>query len=134
MNDETTPVKPRMKITLDGERTAVSVEFLPESGASGALTLSLDQITKLIQGLGNARAAMVEGKDLPFPERAQIDAIFNTRWYIQPEPMTEGSALLFDHPNYGPVGFVLPRDQVAEVVRLLTNHLSIQPSAPGKTN
>ena len=61
----------------------------------------------------------------PAPELAgqTIDAVTNTEWYTEPEPVTGGSLLAFQHPNFGPVGLLIPRDQVAYLVDLLTQQL-----------
>jgi hypothetical protein len=125
--------QPRLSIQIADDKSSVVVQFLPASGASGSLVLTLDQLTALIRGLGSARAQMVSGEQISL-EGAEIQAIFNTRWYIQPEPLSEGSSLVFYHPAFGPIGFVVPRDQVSEIVRLLTVHLGIQSSSGGKPN
>lgn len=126
--------KERMRVLVAEDRRSVTIEFLPESGAAGALDLTSDQLTKLIGGLGAARQKMLENASLPRLEGQKIDAVFNTRWYIQPEPLSEGSLLCFYHPAFGPVGFVVPPDQVSEIVRLLTAHLGISRSTGGKLN
>jgi hypothetical protein len=92
------------------------------------MTLSLEQMTALINGLGDVRANMAAGKPLvPFGGQ-QINAVFNTQWFVQPDPLSGGSFLFFDHPAYGKVGFAVPREQVAEMVRLLTAQLGLPPS------
>jgi hypothetical protein len=126
--------KPRLAIHIADDKSSVAIEFLPASGASGSLALTLDQVTALIRGLGGAREQMVSGKPIPSLEGVEVKAIFNTRWYFQPEPLSEGSALAFYHPAFGPVGFVVPREQVSEMVNLLTAHLGIRPSPGGKPN
>ena len=126
--------QPRIRIQVSDDKKDATLEFLPASGLSGSLTLTLDQLTALITGLGMARRQMVEGQPNPPINNQQFQTISNARWYIQPEPLTEGSLLAFSHPSFGPVGFVVPRDQIAEMVRVLTVHLRILPSSGSKPN
>ena len=122
--------QPRMKVSLSENKEIATIEFLPASGASGSLVVSAEQLAALIAGLGSARAQMTAGHSLPSLENQTIDAVFNTRWYVQHEPLTEASLLSFYHPGYGPVGFLVPREQVAEMVRLLNNQVAL-PTAQG---
>ncbi|MFJ6323838.1 MULTISPECIES: hypothetical protein [unclassified Rhizobium] len=55
----------RMKIQIAEDRSGVEVEFLPESGATGTLALTQEQLLKLVQGLGRVHMTLVEGKDIP---------------------------------------------------------------------
>ena len=117
--------EPRISAQIIEDQSSVTVSFLPESGASGLFTLSVAQLTGMIAGLGNIHAQMVDGLPLPSIEGQAVNAIFNTRWFVQPEPLTEGSLLTFYHPAYGPVGFLVPRDQVLEMVRLLSTQTQL---------
>lgn len=131
--DDATPT-PRMNCILSDDHSEVLVEFLPASGTSGHMTLSLEQLTKMIGSLGRVRSAMLEGKPAQPLVNQKIDAEFNTQWFVQPETLTGGSSLFFDHPSYGPVGFVVPRDQVVEIVRLLSLQLTLPPSTGAVPN
>jgi hypothetical protein len=126
--------QPRFAIHTASDKRSVAIEFLPESGATGSLALTLNQLTVLIRSLGTVREQMVLGDPIPSLDGIGINAIVNTRWHIQPEPLIEGSILSFYHPGFGPVGFIVPRDQVLELVRFLTVHLSIQSSSGSRPN
>jgi hypothetical protein len=119
---------------ISDDKKGVSITFLPASGVSGRLNLTLDQLTALIHGLGRIRCQMVAGQEIPDLEGQAIETAINTRWHIQPEPMTEGTALLFYHPAFGALGYLVPRDQIPLMVRRLADHLHIQPTTPGKPN
>lgn len=119
----------RVRIEVSQDHSNASIQFLPPSGASGSMTVNADQLLALIQILGQARSEMVAGQPILPLEGIEIKAIFNTRWYIEPESLTEGSLLSFYHPAFGPVGFLIPREQVPEIVRLLTAHLGIKPQS-----
>jgi hypothetical protein len=114
-----------MSVGLADDRKSAVLTLLPASGVEGAVVLSLEQLSELIQALGTVRAALVAQTPQPPLEGAQLKAAFDPRWLISPEALTEGSMLAFQHPHYGPVAFVLPRREVEKVVRLLTNHLNI---------
>jgi hypothetical protein len=126
--------QPRLSIHIADDKESVVINFLPASGVAGSLQLTLDQLTGLISGLGSVRQQLLSGKPEPPLEGQQLNAISSTQWYIQPEPLSEGSLLVFSHPAFGPVGFVVPKDQVSEIVRLLTVHLGIQHASTGKPN
>ena len=118
----------RIKITLAEDNSSATIEFLPASGASGSFTVSAEQLLSLIQSLGDIRARMVAGKPIPELEGQEFEGLFNTRWYIAPEPLSEGSAIAFYHIAFGPVAFIIPIEQVAEMVRLLSTHLEMKAS------
>jgi hypothetical protein len=66
---------------------------------------------------------MVAGKPVPRLEGARVQPVLNTHWYIQPEPLSEGSLLTFYHPAFGPVGLVIATDLVPDLGRVLTAHV-----------
>lgn len=121
----------RMRVSVANDMQGAILTLLPESGLEGEISLSLDQITQLILGLGTARAAMMRHAPIPPIEGAQFSPVFKTRWVVQPETLTEGSVIAFQHPAYGPVGFVLPAADVEKVVRALTVHMGMVHSHPG---
>lgn len=53
----------QMKMTVNPDQTRLTIEFLPESGASGQLELTRDDLAALAKTLGDLHIAMVEGKD-----------------------------------------------------------------------
>jgi hypothetical protein len=114
-----------MKITVAEDRSKATVEFLPMSGASGTLELSADQLLTLVQGLGQAHATMIAGVEVPSLEGQQIQGIFNTRWYVNPELMGEATAMSFFHPAFGPLGFLIPIDQVEHMIHLMTTQVQM---------
>ncbi|MCQ8279654.1 hypothetical protein NFI95_14510 [Acetobacteraceae bacterium KSS8] len=127
----------RMRVNIADDRSHATLEMLPASGMTGGLTLTLDQITQLITSLGQARAAMLDAKPVPAMENATFSPVFNTRWMVQPEALTEGSVIAFQHPAYGAVGFVLPPAETEKVVRALTVHMGMVHSSErpqGKPN
>lgn len=127
--------EPRLEVTVAEDLSRATLTFLPASGVAGSLDLSLSQITTLIQHLGNARSRLVANAPIPPITGAAITPVFATQWAVQPEALTEGSVIAFQHPAYGPVGFVLQAAEAQRVVRALTNHLAMVHSseaAPGK--
>ena len=121
-----------MRVTLENDAQTATLTLLPDSGLEGDIPLSLDQITQLIFGLGQARAAMMQKLPVPPIEGAHFSPVFKTQWAVQPEALTEGSVIAFQHPAYGPVGFVLPAAAIEKVVRALTVHMGMVHSTPGE--
>ena len=121
-----------MRVAVAADGHSASLTLLPESGIDGEITLTLDQITQLIAGLGQARTKMVQNLPVPPIEGAQFTPVFKTHWVVQPEAMTEGSVIAFQHPAYGPVGLVLQACAVEKVVRALTVHLGMVHSPAGE--
>lgn len=115
----------RLTVALADDRSSVTIAFLPESGASGTLTMASEQLLWLITALGRAHAALNEGRDLPLLEGATVEAVFNTRWYVHSEMIGEASALSFYHPSFGPLGFLVPIDQTEEMIRLLSDQVAL---------
>jgi alpha-D-ribose 1-methylphosphonate 5-phosphate C-P lyase len=124
-----------MSVSLVEDGTHARLNFLPASGLEGAIDLTLDQLTTLMNALGVARARLLANVPAPPLESAEIKAIVDPRWRVQPEALTEGSMLAFQHPAFGPVGFVLPAPEVEKLVRALSAHLGMirsEPSRPTK--
>ena len=124
---------PRLEVTVAEDVSHATLTFLPPSGLGGSLELSLSQITTLIQHLGNARSRLVANEPIPPITGAAINPVFATQWAVQPEALTEGSVIAFQHPAYGPVGFVLQAAEAQRVVRALTNHLAMVHSSEAGT-
>lgn len=120
-----------MRVAVSKDTQNATLTLLPESGLDGEISLSLDQITQLIFGLGQARATMVQNLPIPPIEGVHFNPVFKTRWVVQPEALTEGSVIAFQHPAYGPVGFVLPASAIEKVVRALTVHMGMVHSHAG---
>lgn len=132
---QTRPAEPRLEVVVAENLSHVTLTFLPPSGLGGSLDLSLSQITTLIQHLGAARSRLVANEPIPPITGTAITPVFATQWAVQPEALTEGSVIAFQHPAYGPVGFVLQASDAQRVVRALTNHLAMVHSieaGPGK--
>jgi len=124
-----------MQVSVSDDRQHATLTMLPDSGMEGEVRLSLDQLAQLIATLGQARAAMMEKRAIPSMEGASFTPIYKTQWAVQPEALTEGSVISFQHPAFGPVGFVLPPGDIEKVVRALTAHMAMvhtRERAPGK--
>jgi hypothetical protein len=118
----------RIGIRIAEDRKLVTLSIAPVGVEGLPIELSLDQLTSLIALLGEARARMVEGLPTGPLEGKSIRTVTEPNWYIQVAQI-DGSLLAFDHPAYGPVGFAIPRKDVARIVKLLNAHLAL-PEAP----
>ena len=118
-----------MTIQVAQDRKVTAIEIAPLGQSPQRLILVLDELDKLIGELGNARSAMVEGQPSPDfeSEDVSISTVANTKWHIRAFPPT-GALLAFYHPKFGPVGFTLPRDQIAKIVSFLTDRFILQPT------
>lgn len=97
--------EPRLALHIAEDRNTVIVTLVPATGGAGSATFTLEQLTSIIQGLGLARQHMGRGQPSPPPLEGQhVYAIFGTSWYVAPELRPGGSALVFEHPCFGPVG------------------------------
>jgi hypothetical protein len=121
----------RVGIRVADDRKTVAVEIGPVGGASSPVGLDLDQLSRLIHLLGQARRRMVENLP-PHPlDGKTVETIIEPMWYIQIANI-DGSLLAFDHPAFGPIGFALPRKDVVKIVRTLSEHLALPAVQPDK--
>lgn len=111
--------EPKLNIHIAGDRRSVTLSLLPAGGGTGSATFTLEQLTSIIQGLGLARQHMAFGHPTPRLEGQQVQWVFGTSWYVTPELALGGSALLFQHPCFGPIAVVVPPDQAGEMARAL---------------
>ncbi|UVF18086.1 hypothetical protein HPT29_016380 [Microvirga terrae] len=123
----------RVTVRVGDNRQSVTIEMGPVEGPSAAIALDLEQLTKVINSLGQARTQMVEGQRVEPLEGTKVKTIANPKWYIQEAPI-DGSLLAFSHPAYGPMAFAIPRDEAAKIVGILTSHLSLPVCRQEKPN
>jgi hypothetical protein len=121
----------RVGIKVAEDRQTVTIEIGPVGGASSPVELNLEQLTKVISLLDQARSRMVEGSRKQPLEGKTVEIVIDPPWYIQVASI-EGSLLAFDHPSYGPLAFALPRDDVVRVVQALSAHLALPVGQQGK--
>jgi hypothetical protein len=114
----------RVGVRVADDRKSVTIEIGPVDGPSSPVGLDLEQLTKVISLLGQARSRMVEGTPKQSLDGKTLGAVTEPPWHIQVAQI-DGSLLAFDHPAYGPVAFAIPRDDVARIVRVLSAHLAI---------
>ena len=112
----------RVGVKVADDRQSVTIEIGPAGSPPHPAALNLEQLTKLIQVLGQARSRMVEGSPKHPLDGRTVETVIEPPWYIQVASIN-GSLLAFDHPSYGPVAFAIPR------ATLPTLPLSIQSRA-----
>lgn len=117
--------EPRMKVLVSPDLTEATLEFLPASGLHGEIRMTAEQISTLILRLGEARTALMSRREIPPIEGSPVVPVFKTRWVVQPEALSEGSMIAFQHPAFGPIGLVLPPSDIEKVVRALSSHLGM---------
>ena len=114
----------RVGIRIADDRRSAIIEIGPVDGPSSPVRLNLEQLTKVINLLGQARRRMLEGLRVEPLDGKTVETILDPIWYAQ-VTQSDGSLLAFDHPNFGPVAFAIPRNDVAEIVRILSAHLAL---------
>jgi hypothetical protein len=122
-----------MTIQVAQDRKVAAIEIAPRGQSPYQLVLALDELDKLIGELGTARSKMVEGQSPPDfeSEDVTISTVAYAKWHIRTYPPI-GALLAFYHPKFGPVGFTLPRDQIARIVSFLTERFILQPIQSGE--
>lgn len=114
----------RFEIKVADDKSTVSVKMI-EAGQEVSAILSQNDLLKLVNGLGIAHAQMIAGKPIPELEGQQIEGIFDTKWYVNPELMNEATLMSFYHPSFGPLGFLIPIAQIEYMISLLTNQIDL---------
>ncbi|MBD2748787.1 hypothetical protein IC232_19015 [Microvirga sp. BT688] len=125
--------KARVGIKVADDQRAVTIEIGPTEGPSAPVALDLEQLTKLIKLLGQARSRMVVGTLKQSLDGQTVETVFSPPWHIQVAQI-DGSLLAFDHPNYGPIAYAIPRADVARIVEVLSAHLTLPEGSQGKPN
>ena len=121
----------RVGVKVSDDRQTVTIEIGSTAGLSHPVALDLNQLTKLIRLLGQARSRMVEGSQkLPLDGKT-VETVIEPPWYVQVAGI-DGSLLAFDHPSYGPLAFAIPREDVARIVQTLNEHLALPSGKPKK--
>jgi hypothetical protein len=121
----------RIGVRIAEDRKSVTLAIAPVGEEGIPIELSLDQLTNFIALLGETRARMLEGLPTGPLEGKSIRTVAEPNWYVQVAQI-DGSLIAFDHPAYGPVGFAIPRRDVAKIVRILTAHLTLPEAPAGK--
>ena len=111
-----------IEVQIADDRSKAIVTF-PLLAAAGGVEVSADQLLEMIQTFGRAHQSMVEGQEAPALKGRTIRAIFNPSWFVNPELMGEASVLSFYHTAFGPVGFVMPMDQIEKMVSILMKQI-----------
>jgi hypothetical protein len=114
----------RVGVRVADDRRTVTIEIGPVNEPSAPVGLDLEQLTKVITLLGQARRQMIGGLPAESLAGKTVETILDPVWYAQVAQF-DGSLLAFDHPAYGPVAFAIPRNDVAEIVRILSAHLAL---------
>ncbi len=128
----------KLDLSLSADHTEVHLKVLAQEGQPAVdVALSVEDLTRLIQVLGQCRETMLEGKEPPPIEGATFTPVTRTKWALQPEASTDGSVLAFQHPAFGPVGLVLPPADADRLMHGLHMHQQMrqQPAKPrGRLN
>jgi hypothetical protein len=112
-----------VKVQIADDRSKAVVTFSPDAATTGGIEVSAAQLLEMIHKLGRAHQSMVEDREIPALKGQTIHSIFNTRWFVNPELMGEACVLSFYHTAFGPVGFVMPLDQIEKMASILMKQI-----------
>lgn len=122
----------RIQTHIADDRQTVTVTIEPQDDSPIEIVLTVDQLTGVIQFLGQTRCKMVDGLRAPPLEGETVFTVNDPPWFIQPAKI-DGPLLAMHHPAFGPMGIALSRENVAEIVRLFKNYLALPPATSHKT-
>jgi hypothetical protein len=105
------------------DRGSVAIEFLHGSGAQGYMRFTRDDLTGFIRFLGNIRSYMPDPKPPKRLTGRNVPTIVDPRWGFHLNGNRTGSVLMFDHPAFGIIRFIVPRNEVESIHTLLGRHL-----------
>ena len=113
----------RLDTNLNDEEQKVYLTIVQIEGEKPLAHIAFDAngISDIINRLAKARANMEQAFPNDHPD--EIAALLDPRWFLSPEPMTEGSAIQIRHPGFGWLGFVFSPKEVEHIHRLLSQHL-----------
>ncbi len=111
-------------VRLSDDRNVAEIEIVVDDRRLEPVLMDLDQLTKFVTLLGEVRTRMLEGRPKMDLKGHEVRTVNHPNWVIQVAQI-DGSLLAFDHPGFGPVGFAIPRSEVAEMVRVLNAHLAL---------
>jgi hypothetical protein len=111
-------------VRLSDDRNVAEIEIVVDDRPLEPVLMDLDQLTKFVTLLGEVRTRMLEGRPKMDLKGHEVRTVNHPNWVIQVAQI-DGSLLAFDHPGFGPVGFAIPRSEVAEMVRVLNAHLAL---------
>ena len=118
--------RPTFNLHLANDRSATQIEFETPDGKVFSLSCTAADLLALITAMGSAHARMVGGSVVPSLLGARVKPVYDPHWLVQYEPLVGGSALFLQHPAFGPVAFVFPRDKLQAVAGALARHGDIQ--------
>lgn len=111
-------------VRISEDRKIAEIEFVGNGQGAKPVQLDADQLSSLISILGEARARLLDGCPMIPLKGQEVRTVYHPNWYIQVAQI-DGSLLAFDHPAFGAVGFAIPKSEVAEIVRILKEHLAM---------
>jgi hypothetical protein len=129
--ESATMAEARVGIKVADDQQKVIIEIGPIEGPSAPVALDLEQLTKLIKLLGQARSRMITGTRKQPLDGQTVETVLDPPWYVQVAKI-DGSLLAFDHPSYGPLAYAIPREDVAKIVKTLSAHLALPEGSKGK--
>lgn len=118
------------------DRNVVEVNVAP-AGETPTCHINLppDVVSQVIDRLADYRAAMTPPIGGDRPPAGPVKAVLDPKWWVQPEPLTEGMAIALLHPGLGWISFVIPPAELEKLKTYVDGNLARAKSiAPARAN
>jgi hypothetical protein len=83
-------------------------------------TLSANEVDRLIETLGFARADLLPAPDMTVSRSDRYAVETNTDWHVHHNPLFDGALLFLRHTGFGWTGFGLPSGEMDLLMEAMT--------------
>lgn len=122
---------PRLTITPNDDGTEVTLRL------DGTGTTNAQELEGVIEALLLARSRMAPAVPIDPPIGQDVAAIYDPRYWTNHDAATGNTLLIFQHPGFGWLPFLLPpgeRDRLASILRQQAEMYPTVPSAAAGGN
>jgi hypothetical protein len=116
----------QVKVHASRNEPTTKIDLVMADGAAHSLCCTAEDLSALTTALGAAHARMKEGTAVPPLRGVRVTPVYDPHWLVQYEPLTDGSALFFQHPAFGPVAFVIPKRDLQPLSAALLRHANVR--------
>ena len=91
--------------------------FDSETGLESKVSLAADDLLPLIQNLGKTRATLSKVPTPSISDADMVAAAKNTQIHVSSALIGDCITVSFNHPGYGPTGFIIDRKKALKLAR-----------------
>ncbi|CAK7192334.1 hypothetical protein COMNV_00527 [Commensalibacter sp. Nvir] len=115
-----------INIKISEDKTKLALGFLSDGLETKKIELSQKELEDFIRVLGTMRWAMAEGQKIPDIAGAKLVPAKQVKWAVQVSEGNDSTLLAFQHPAYGPVGFMLGDKEIKEYFEAVQKIIEIK--------